>query len=149
MFDLFRSREKAVRYVLGGILGIVALSMVITLVPGFGTPSRTPEQIVAEVDKEPITVREVQVQLQQILKNRSVPPEMIQIYLPQLIDQMIAERALAYQAKRMGFEVTDQDTALAIRSILSNLFPDGKFNKQVYEQFLAQQGMSVADFEAN
>ncbi len=149
MFDLFRSREKTVRYVLGFILGVVALSMVITLIPGYGTPSRQPDQIVAEVGKEPITVREVQMQLQQITKNRQVPPELINVYLPQLIDQMIAERALAYQAKRMGFEVTDADTALTIRSILPNLFADGKFNKQVYEQFLAQQGMSVQEFESN
>src|SRR5260370_18259537 len=149
MFDLFRSRDKAVRYLLGGLLGLVALSMVITLIPGYGSSTRSFEQILAEVDKEPITVHDLQLQVQQIVKNRQIPQEMLQMYIPQLLDQMIAERALAYQAKRMGFEVTEADTASAIRSMLTQLFPDGQFNKQIYEQFLSQQGMTIPEFESN
>src|SRR5260370_40937373 len=103
MFDLFRSRDKAVRYLLGGFVGLVALSMVITLIPGYGSASRSPDEVVATVGGEKITVRQVQMQLQNMMRNKSVPPEMVTLYLPQLIDQMISENALAYQAGRMGF----------------------------------------------
>ncbi|MEO8127135.1 MAG: peptidyl-prolyl cis-trans isomerase [Bryobacteraceae bacterium] len=149
MFDLFRSRDKAVRYLLGGLLGLVALSMVITLIPGIGSTPRAPEQVVAEIGKESLTVREVQTTLQGMMRNKSIPPEMVQLYVPQLVDQMINERALAYQAKRMGFEVTDAETANAIRSVLTQLFPTGEFNKDIYERFLSDQGLTVNEFENN
>ncbi len=70
MFDLFRSRDKAVRYLLGGLLGVVALSMVVTLIPGYGTPSTGQETVVAEVGKEQITTRQVQTLMQNVMKSR-------------------------------------------------------------------------------
>jgi peptidyl-prolyl cis-trans isomerase D len=149
MFDLFRSRDKAMRYVLGGVLGLVALSMVITLIPGFGSTGRPAEQVVADVGGEPITAREVQVLISQMTKNRQFPPEMIQIYIPQLVDQMVAERALAYQAERMGFKVSDEELGEAIRSMTSQLFPDGQFKSDVYTRFINEQGYQVPEFEAN
>jgi peptidyl-prolyl cis-trans isomerase D len=149
MFDLFRSRDKAVRYLLGALLGLVAFSMVITLIPGYGSQQAGSEQVLAEVGKETITVRQLQTTMQSVLRNKQIPPEMVQHYVPQLIDQMIAERAIAYQAERMGFRVSDADVALAIRSMLTQVFPNGEFNRDVYARFLGQQGMSIAEFERN
>jgi peptidyl-prolyl cis-trans isomerase D len=149
MFDLFRSRDKAVRYLLGILLGLVALSMVTYLIPGSGGAMRAPDQIIAEIGSDPITVREVQNTMQGMMRNKSIPPEMAQLYIPQLVDQMINERALAYQAKRMGFAVTDAETANAIRSVLTQLFPTGEFNKEIYERFLSEQGLTINEFETN
>ncbi|MSV30688.1 MAG: hypothetical protein EXQ52_18370, partial [Bryobacterales bacterium] len=149
MFDLFRSRDKAVRYLLGSLLMVVALSMVITLIPGFGSGSGTTETIVAEVGKEAITLRDVQKALANAQRNRSMPPEMFQFFIPQLVDQMITERAIAYEAGRLGFEVTESDTASAIRNIVPQLFQEGKFvGKETYSAFLEQQGLSIPEFES-
>jgi len=149
MFDLFRSRAKAVRYLLGFLLMLVAVSMVVTLIPGWGTQGDTRDQIVAEVGDQALTLREVQSQVQKEMRNRSFPAEQAATYLPQFIERMITDRALAFQATRMGFRVTEADVAETIRAALPQLFPDGKFvGREAYAAVLAQQNMSVEEFEA-
>jgi peptidyl-prolyl cis-trans isomerase D len=151
MFDLFRSRAKAVRYLLGGLLGIVALSMVITLIPGWNAPANSGgDNIVAEIGKSALTVKDVQNEMQQLVKGRQVPAELIPVYLPQRIDQMINERALAYQAERMGYEIPDAELAAYIRSLLPRFFQNGQLiDRNAYEQFLGEQGYTVQEFENN
>lgn len=149
MFDLFRSRDKAVRYLLGALLGLVALSLVITLIPGFGSTKGAPEQVVATIGDTELTVRQVQAAVQNALRGKQIPNEMIQFYIPQFIDQMITERAVAYQAARMGFQITDQELANAIRSMLASYFPAGEIKNEDYARFLAQQGTTIPEFERN
>lgn len=149
MFDLFRSRDKAVRYVLGGMLMLVALSMVVTLIPGFGSSTSSDDTVVAEVGKKAITIRQVQNELQGMVRNRQVPAEMLQVYAPQFIDQMIMERAVSYQAARLGFTVTDAELASTIRTILPRFFNNGELiDRNAYESFLAERGLSIPEFEA-
>lgn len=150
MFNLFRSRDRAVRYVLGGLLLLVALSMVTYLIPGSGMSTRADDTVVAEVGKTAITVRQVQTELQALVRNRQLPAEMLQVYAPQFIDQMIMERAVSYEAARMGFQVSDAELASAIRSIIPNLFNNGQLiDKAAYENMLAERGMTIPEFEAN
>src|SRR5579863_2364026 len=128
MFDLFRSRDKAVRIMLGGLLLLVALSMLTYLVPSYGTGSSGGSDIVvAEIGKETITVPEVQQIIQMNMRGRQLPPEVMANYVPSYVNSLVTERALAYEAARMGFKITDEDLAAAIRQTLPQLFAGGKF----------------------
>lgn len=149
MFDLFRSREKSVRYLLSGILGIIALSMVITLIPGITTPTRTDDPTVAEIAGEKITIRQVQNEISRQLRGKQIPAAMVQIYAPEIIDTMITERAIAYEAKRLGFEITDQTLAAALQTMIPRMFVNGQLDKNAYQQVLAEQGLTIAEFETN
>ena len=150
MFELFRSRDKAVRYLLTALLCMVALSMITYLIPGGGSSSsNSPDPVIAEVGGEPITYREVMVGLQGAMRDKTFPPEMVQNYVPEFVNQMISERAMAYQAKSMGFIITDEDLAESIRAMLPQVFQGGQLNADAYRGFLQQQGYTVADFEAN
>ena len=150
MFDLFRSRDKAVRYLLSAVLLLVALSMVTYLVPNYGSGDRADDTIVAQIGKETITMRDAQLAIQGVLKGRSVPPELVSLYVPQIIDQMITERTLAYEAKQLGLKVSDEDTFNVIRINMPQLFPDGKFvGRDTYAAMLAQQNLSIPEFEGD
>jgi peptidyl-prolyl cis-trans isomerase D len=151
MFDLFRSRAKAVRYLLGGMLMLVAISMVVTLIPGWGSSSGDRQDtIIAQIGKETITTREVQQQIQNALKNRAFPRDMAPTLIPQYIDQMISERVVAFEADRLGLSVTEADVARGIRAALPQLFQNGQFaGRDVYAAFLAEQNMTIPEFEDN
>ncbi|HEX8985396.1 MAG TPA: SurA N-terminal domain-containing protein, partial [Bryobacteraceae bacterium] len=148
MFDLFRSRAKAVRYLLGGLLMLVALSMVVTLIPGYGTGGRQQEQVLAEVGKETVTARDVQQQMQAAMRNQRFRPEMAGYFAGQLIDEMIGTRALVLEAKRLGLQVTDAELARTLRASFPMLFPNGQFvGKEAYAAMLQQQGRTIPEFE--
>jgi peptidyl-prolyl cis-trans isomerase D len=147
MFDLFRSRAKAVRIVLGAMLGVVSLSMLVYLIPGTGISAAdsNSDQVVAEIGKSAVTVAEVQQQLKNRLQSRSLPPEFASTFIPQLGDQALAERAVAYEAEQLGFRVSDRDLADTLRS-----FPFATLPPDQYQQYVEQQfGTTVPDFEDN
>jgi peptidyl-prolyl cis-trans isomerase D len=150
MFDFFRRRDKNVRILLTILLGFVALSLVTYLIPGGpGSPTMAGnDTIIAEIGDEQLSMLEVQRTLQGALRGKQFPPEMLQNYVPTLVDQMIAERAVAYQASKMGFSISEEELGNALRSMLGNILQGG-FDKERYTAFLAQQNMTVADFEGN
>jgi parvulin-like peptidyl-prolyl isomerase len=119
MFDLFRSRAKTVRILLTAMLGIMALSMLVYLIPGAGvtTAADSGDQVVAEIGKSEVTVAQVQQQLKNVLQNRQLPPELAATYIPQIVDQAIAERAISYEAQQLGIRISDRDLANNIRSL--------------------------------
>jgi peptidyl-prolyl cis-trans isomerase D len=148
MFDLFRSRQKAVRYMLIGLLTVVALSMVTYLIPGFGSPTTTAdnEATLATVGGEKLSAQEVVVQLQRIVQGGQLPPEMIDIYVPQIVDEMVQQRAIAYEFGKMGLTVSDDEVLAGLQSVNPQFFKDGALiSKDEYEQALARQGMTMQD----
>src|SRR3569832_600217 len=148
MFDLFRSREKSVRILLGALLVLVGLSMLTYLLPSYNSGGSSTDVVVAEVGGEAITLPQIQRIVQTQLRGRNMPPEVIPAYVPQLIDSVINEHALAYQAQKMGFEVTDAQVGDAVRTYIPNLFQDGKFvGKEAYAVVFVQQNLSIPEFE--
>ncbi len=112
MFDLFRSRDKAVRYLLTGMLALVALSMVTYLIPGAGsgaTGSANDTTVAAQIGNEQVTAQDVSRAVRNMTQNRQLPPELLSIYVPQIVNQMINERIMAYEAAPTAGEPAGTD----------------------------------------
>lgn len=150
MFDLFRSREKSVRILLGVLLGAVALSMLAYLIPG-GLGSNTGaagQNVVASVGDGKITTDDVARALQTISRGQqNLPRGIMAMYAPMLVNQLVEAKAMAYKAKQLGLQVSDQELGDAIQNEFTAQV-GGKFDMNVYQQVLAQQGLTVPDFEA-
>jgi peptidyl-prolyl cis-trans isomerase D len=149
MFDLFRNREKTKKYLMGGILLMVSASMLLYLVPNYNTGSNASDVIVAKIGDTEITEAEARRLIQAQTRGRQIPAEIIPNYVPQIIDQMITDRAMEYEARKLGMQVSDQDIADDLRTNYGGLFQDGKFvGKDVYASMLAQQGVTIDEFES-
>ncbi len=148
MFDLFRSREKSVRVLLGVLLGVVALSMLIYLIPGgLGGSDASGQNVVAAVGDEKVTTADVQRAIQTITRGQAnLPKGILGMYAPMLVNQLIEEKAMAYKAREMGLRVSDQELGDAIQNEFASQ-TGGKFDMSIYQAVLAQQGLTVPDFE--
>lgn len=150
MFDLFRSRAKAVRIMLGAILTVVAAAMVITLIPGFGGADfGASAQTLAEVAGEPITVNQLRTTMSQLARGTDMTPDRMSAMLPVAFRNLVQERALLYEANRLGFTVSDDDLVAAIRSIPA-FNRNGQFvGADEYRMLLEQNGTSPTQFEGD
>lgn len=151
MFDLFRSRDKAVRYFLIFLIGLAGLSMLVYLIPQTGGDmTNGPNPVVAEIGNEKVTANEINQTLREMTQNRQLPAALLSIYAPQVIQQAINERALAWKATQMGMKVTSDETDNAIiDSIPAQYVKDGKVDPAILTQVLQQNNTTLADMKAS
>jgi peptidyl-prolyl cis-trans isomerase D len=150
MFDLFRKSEKTKKYFMGAILLFVSASMLLYLVPNVNNGTGTSDVVVAKIGSTEITEAETRKLIQAQTRGRQIPVEIIPNYVPQIIQQMVTDRAMEYEAHKLGIVVSDEDVAEYLRANFAGLFPDGKFvGKDVYAAMLNQQGQgaTIDEFE--
>jgi peptidyl-prolyl cis-trans isomerase D len=153
MFDLFRSRDKAVRITLTVLLGLVGLSMVTYLIPTTGQTTGTTAgdtTVVASIGKEDLTLQQVSRVVQNTTRSRQLPAELLAIYVPQIVQQMITDRAMAYEAGRLGIRISSDETENAILDQLPpEIVKGGKVDSATLNAVLQQQGVTMSDLKTD
>ncbi|MBI2956359.1 MAG: peptidyl-prolyl cis-trans isomerase, partial [Acidobacteria bacterium] len=69
--------------------------------------------------------------------------------MARIIEELIRQRAVEYEAARLGFQAPPEEVAARLRE-MPDLYPDGKFvGAEAYRQIVQRNfGMSVPEFEA-
>ncbi len=151
MFHLFRSRKQVVRIFLGAIVGVFVISLVVTLIPGFGSSSGAGGDVVlAEVSGVDITARQAQRQLEEDMQQRRWPAVAFSLMAPQVVQSMITDQLLLAEAERLGLSVSKEELADLLLTQLPFLFPEGKFvGPDMYAAFVRDRfKKTIPDFEA-
>ena len=147
MFNLFRSRQKTVRYILGGLLLLICVSMVVTLIPGYGTStgSGNDQTVLAEIGGQNLTAQEAsQAAMRQL--GGKIDPSVLETYMPQFVDAMVQQRALVYEFKKLGVTATDQEVLNDLEGQFPQFFQNGVFvGKDQLQAALAQNGTTLQD----
>ena len=150
MWNALRDRNKlGVRILLGLFVGMIGAGMLIYLVPGQMTPGVPSADVVAEIDGEPVTILEVRQQLARIQRTGAIPPALQALYARQALDQLVFQKELAFEARRLNLRVTDQERADRIRLLIPTAFLGDTFvGRELYaQQVLERFGMAVPEFE--
>ncbi len=147
------------KIILGALLVVICVMMIITLVPGglFGDyvgGGLTEAGLVAKVGDQPISLVEVNQQAKMIGRQQfrgNVPPQIMPYLLSRAADNLISQKALSYEADRMGLGVGNDELATFLHQGPwgQAFFPGGNFiGQENYENFIQNQfGLSVPQFE--
>ncbi|MDA1312577.1 MAG: peptidylprolyl isomerase [Acidobacteria bacterium] len=150
MFNLFRSQKKVVKYLLGSILSITALSMVITLIPGLmNNPDTTGDVALGEVDGRPITAQIVATHMRSQGVPSDLPLNSVILSSASAVNALVEREVLLMEAEKLGLFPDDQEVADWLKFQMPMLFPDGVFvGSATYARYVRETfRLSVPEFE--
>ncbi len=112
-------------------LGIVVMglggSMLLYLVPQSPVSGEISSDTLAKIGDESVSVQDVRQQLNQIEQRNPNMKPLESLYAQQILKQLVSEKELEYEAKRLGIAVSDQERADRIRQYVPTAFNGGKF----------------------
>jgi peptidyl-prolyl cis-trans isomerase D len=145
----FDNQKTGVRILFGVIIGMLALSMLLYLVPQGPDTTQTAGDVVAKIDDQTITLADINQQLNEIRRNNPVPRQLEGLYANQILKQLVFQKEIEYEAKRLGITVSDKERADRIRQYLPTAFNGDSFvGMDAYSREVQQRfQMTVPEFE--
>lgn len=132
-----------------------ALIIAVFIFWGIGSIN-TPTNTVAEVNKDKISLHELQIKANEIIQNiQRIAPEITEDQLRlynierRALDALIVEILLEQESKRTGIDVSAYVLSRSIQSMPLFQGTDGKFSKENYNKWLNQTGQTTYTFENN
>lgn len=127
MAGVFENQKTGVRILFGVIIGMLALSMLLYLVPQGPSTTESASDVVARVGDQTVTLSDIDQQLNEIREHNNVPRQLEGFYANQILKQLVFQKEIEYEAKRLGITVSDKERADRIRQILPTAFNGDTF----------------------
>jgi peptidyl-prolyl cis-trans isomerase D len=115
------------RILLGAVVLVLGGSMLLYLVPQSPVSGEISTDTVAKIGDESVSVQDVRQQLNQIEQRNPNMKPLESIYAQQILSQLVFQKEIEYEAKRLGITVSDQERADRIRQFVPTAFTGGTF----------------------
>ncbi len=122
------NRKTGMRILLGVVVLLLGGSMLLYLVPQTpGTGEASSTDTLAKVGDLTVSTAEVRQQLAEIQQRNQIPKQLESLYARQILNQLIFQKEIEYEAKRLGITVSNQERADRIRQFLPTAFNGDTF----------------------
>src|SRR6266851_2049811 len=144
--------KRVYRILLGAFVVVLGGSMLLYLVPQSPTTGEVSTDTVAKVGDESVTLQDVRQQLAEIEQRNQVPKPLEALYAQQILKQLVFQKEIEYEARRLGITVSDQERADRIRQFLPTAFNGSTFvgmdrySAEVQDEFLYKNEKVKLDY---
>ena len=144
-----KTQKLLSRILLGVIVLVLSGGMLLYLVPTGPGSTQLATDVVAKVGDQTVTVADIRQQLNQIKQNNQVPPMLEPYYAQRILQQLLLQKEMEYEAGQLGIRVSNDEIADRIKLILPAAFNGGTpiAPDQYASLVQARTQMSVSQFE--
>src|SRR5467141_3354059 len=137
------------RILLGAVVLVLGGSMLLYLVPQSPVSGEVSTDTVAKIGDESVSVQDVRQQLGQLEQRNPNMKPLEALYAQQILKQLVFQKEIEYEAKRLGITVSDQERADRIRQFLPTAFNGGTFvgRDRYAAEVQTRFQLPVAEFE--
>ena len=149
MAGVLDNRKTGTRILLGAVVLLLGGSMLLYLVPQTPGTGEASTDTVAKIGDQSVSLQEVRDKVNEIERQRQIPKFFESRLAMEILQQLVFQKELEYEAKRLGITVSDQERADRIRQFLPTAFNGGTFvgMDRYAAEVQARFQLPVAEFE--
>jgi len=127
MAGVFGNEKTGKRVLFGVVIAFIALSMLLYLVPQGTNTTEGSTDVLAKVGDQTVTMGEVRQQLDEIRRRNPIPKPLEGLYARNILNQLVFQKEIEFEAKNLGIAVSDQERADRIKQYVPTAFSGDTF----------------------
>ncbi|WP_163557239.1 SurA N-terminal domain-containing protein [Halomonas sp. NO4] len=137
-----RSRSWGAKIIVGAVVAALALFGIESLVGLIGGSGDE----IAEVNGEPITRQQLELEVQRAIRSGQVPPEQERALRGEVLDSLIGEQLMTSYAEDGGLYLSEEQIDQVIVNLQEFQDQEGRFSQELFRNRLASAGFTPLSF---